>query len=120
MTCPQCGTEIPDSANGCEACGWGAKAKLQLVGSAGTLSVAVDIDIGKTLGSKICGDDCRFMDDIQFRLRQVDEAWVIKPYPRVKNPVFVNGTELIEDTQLSDGDKISLKDKAAFIDVKLI
>lgn len=119
-TCPQCGTEIPDGSNGCQACGWGAIAKLQLTGKAGMLSAAIDIEIGKALGTKLCGDEAKFMDDTQFRLHLVEEHWYIKPYPRIKNPVYVNGVELTAVQPLNDGDQISLKNKAAFIDVKFI
>lgn len=119
MTCPQCGTEIPEGSNGCQACGWGSKVKLQLSGKAGTLSTAIDLDIGKVLAAKICGDEAKFMDDVQFKLKVHDEQWFIKPYPRVKNPVHVNDNVLEIETALADGDRISLKGKAAFIDVHL-
>lgn len=119
MTCPQCGTEISDGTNGCQACGWGAKVKLQLTGKDGMLSTAIDLEVGKVLASKICGDESRFMDDIQFKLKTRDDSWFIKPWPRVHNPTYVNGQPITVEIQLNDGDRISLKDKAAFIDVNI-
>lgn len=120
MICHQCGTEIPTGSNGCPACGFGSKVKLILSGKAGELSAAVDLEFGKTLGSKVIGDDSRFMDDTQFYLKVRDEKWYIKPFPRQKNPVFINGNQVTQEIELSDGDKLSLKDKAGFIDVKYI
>lgn len=119
-TCPQCGTEIPEGSNGCQACGWGAMVKLQLSGKAGSLTTAINLNIGKALAVKVVGDESRFMDDTQFMIKVHDERWFIKPYPRVKNPVYVNSTELTCESELNDGDKISLKGKAAFIDVKFV
>ena len=118
--CKQCGTEIPLDSNGCPACGWGAASKLKLIGECGELSTAIDIEFGKTLGAKVCGADAKYMDDIQFCLKFHDDRWSIKPWPRVKNPVFVNGVEILTETPLNTGDKISLKNKAAFIDVSCI
>jgi len=119
-TCSQCGTEIPPGANGCPACGFGAATKLKLVGASGELSTAIDLQFTKAMGSRICGPDAKFMDDVQFFLKTRDEKWFIKPYPRVKNPVYLNGSEISSEVELSTGDKISLKDKAAFIDVSCI
>lgn len=119
MTCPQCGTELLAGSNGCQACGWGAKLKLQLQGAASTLSTAIELTVGKVLASKICGEDAKYMDDIQFKLKTRDDCWFIKPWPRVKNPTYVNGLPISSEVQLNDGDRISLKDKAAFIDVHI-
>lgn len=118
--CPQCGTEIPEGSNGCQACGWGAIAKLQLSGKNGSISTAIGLEIGKVLGTKLCGDEARFMDDIQFKIRTADDKWFIKPYPRIKNPIHINGALIAGETAINDGDQISLKGKAAFIDVKMI
>lgn len=117
MKCTQCGTEYPDTENGCPACGFGAAAKLMLRGPTGELSTAVDLDVGKTLGAKIIGSDSKYMDEVQFMLRYRDDKWYVKPYPRVKNPLYVNGSALACETELSDGDKLSLKGKAGFMDV---
>lgn len=117
MKCARCGTEYPDTENGCPACGFGAAAKLMLRGPAGELSTTVDLDVGKTLGAKIVGPDSKYMDDVQFMLRYRDDKWYVKPYPRVKNPLYVNGSALACETELSDGDKLSLKGKAGFMDV---
>ena len=119
MKCGRCGTEYPDTENGCPACGFGASARLILRGPAGNLSTAIDLNVGKTLGAKVIGSDSRYMDDVQFMLRYHDDKWYIKPYPRVKNPLYVNGSELACETELSDGDKLSLKGKAGFMDVVL-
>ena len=120
MKCDRCGTEYPDTENGCPACGYGSAAKLLLRGSAGEISTAIDLDFGKVLGSKVVGDDSKYMDDIQFMLRFKDDKWYVKPYPRVKNPLYVNGSPLAGETELSDGDRLSLKDKAGFIDVTYV
>lgn len=120
MKCAQCGTEYPDTENGCPACGFGSAAKLMLRGQAGELSTAVDLDIGKNLGSKIVGSDCRYMDDVQFMLRFRDDKWYIKPYPRIKNSLYINGSALACEVELSDGDKLSLKNKAGFMDVVIV
>ena len=120
MKCAQCGTEYPDTENGCPACGFGAVIKLMLRGSAGELSTAVDLDIGKALGAKIIGPDSKYMNDVQFMLRCRDDKWYVKPYPRVKNPLYVNGSALACETELSDGDKLSLKGKAGFMDVVMV
>lgn len=117
MKCGRCGTEYPDAENGCPACGFGVAAKLVLRGTAGELSTTVDLDVGRTLGSRAVGPDSRYMDDVQFTLRRRDDKWYVKPYPRVKNPLYVNGSELACETELSDGDKLSLKGKAGFMDV---
>ena len=120
MTCLQCGTEVPDGANGCPACGYGASVKLKLTGKAGELSTAVGLEFGKTLAAKVVGDEAKYMDDIQFILKLHDDKWLVKPYPRVKNTVFLNGAQLAAESELSDGDKLSLAGKAAFIDVNYI
>lgn len=120
VTCKQCGTEIPADSNGCPACGYGSLVKLKLIGESGELSTAIDLEFGKTLAAKVCGADAKYMDDIQFFLKIRDDSWSIKPFPRVKNPVFINDSELLEETILNTGDRISLKDKAAFIDVNCI
>lgn len=120
VTCKQCGTEILADSNGCPACGYGSLVKLKLIGESGELSTAIDLEFGKTLAAKVCGADAKYMDDIQFFLKIRDDSWSIKPFPRVKNPVFINGSELFEETILNTGDRISLKDKAAFIDVNCI
>ena len=118
--CSQCGTEIPDGSNGCPACGFGALSRLKLEGSLSAITTSLDLDFTKTLGAKICGEDSKFMDEIQFLVKFRDEKWYIKPYPRVRNEVFLNGSKLETVTELNDGDKLSLKDKALFIDVKTI
>lgn len=120
MKCARCGTEYPDTENGCPACGFGASAKLTLHGQAGELSTTVDLDIGKALGAKIIGSDSKYMDDVQFMLRYRDDKWYVKPYPRVKNQLYVNGSALVSEIELSDGDKLSLKDKAGFMDVVMV
>lgn len=120
MVCAQCGTEIPDGANGCPACGYGSSVKLKLSGKGGELSTAVELEFGKALAAKVVGDEARFMDDVQFILKLHDDKWQIKPYPRVKNPVFLNGAQLTAESALADGDKLSLAGKAAFIDVNYI
>ena len=120
MKCARCGTEYSDTENGCPACGFGASAKLTLRGQAGELSTTVDLDVGKALGAKIIGSDSKYMDDVQFMLRYRDDKWYVKPYPRVKNQLYVNGSALVSEIELSDGDKLSLKDKAGFIDVVMV
>ena len=120
MKCARCGTEYPDTENGCPACGFGAAAKLTLRGQTGELSTAVDLDIGKALGARIIGSDSKYMDDVQFMLRHHDDKWYVKPYPRVKNQLYVNGSALVRETELSDGDKLSLKGKAGFMDVVMV
>ena len=120
MKCDRCGTEYPDTENGCPACGFGSAARLTLRGAAGDLSTAVNLDVGKTLGAKVVGSDSKYMDDIQFMLRYRDDKWYVKPYPRVKNQLFMNGSALACETELSDGDKLSLKGKAGFMDVILV
>ena len=60
------------------------------------------------------------MDDVQFMLRYRDDKWYVKPYPRVKNQLYVNGSALVSEIELSDGDKLSLKDKAGFMDVVMV
>lgn len=117
MKCSRCGTEYPDTENGCPACGFGSSPKLKLIGSAGEISTAVDLDFGKILGCRVIGDDCRYMDDVQFMLRFRDDKWYVKPYPRTRNPLYVNDTQISSETELSDGDRLSLKGKAGFIDV---
>ena len=106
--------------NGCPACGYGATTKLSLVGSAGTLSTSIDLSFGKSLAKKVCGDESRFMDDIQCLIKLRDDEWRIKPYPRTKNQMFLNGSPLEVESVLSDGDRLSLKDKAAFMNVSII
>lgn len=118
--CKQCGTEIPAGSNGCPACGFGASVKLKLVGEAGEISTAIDLQFGKTLAERVVGTDSRFMDDVQFFLKTSDDKWYLKPYPRTKNPVFINGAEVTSETEIVQGDKISLKGKAAFMDVNCI
>ena len=118
--CSQCGTEIPPDSNGCPACGFGSSVKLKLVGEAGELSTAIDLQFGKALASRVVGFDSKFMDDVQFSLRTRDEKWFLKPWPRIKNPVYVNGVEISSEVELATGDKISLKGKAAFMDVNYI
>ena len=120
MKCTRCGTEYSDTENGCPACGFGASAKLTLRGQAGELSTTVDLDVGKALGARIIGLDSKYMDDVQFMLRYRDDKWYVKPYPRVKNQLYVNGSALVSEIELSDGDKLSLKDKAGFMDVVLV
>lgn len=120
MKCARCGTEYSDTENGCPACGFGASAKLTLRGQAGELSTTVDLDVGKALGAKIIGSDSKYMDDVQFMLRYRDDKWYVKPYPRVKNQLYVNGSALVSEIELSDGDKLSLKDKAGFMDVVMV
>ena len=118
--CIKCGTEIPPGSNGCPACGFGSAVKLKLVGEAGELSTAIDLQFGKALASKVVGVDSKFMDDVQFSLKTRDEKWFLKPWPRVKNPVYVNGAEISSEVELNTGDKISLKGKAAFMDVSCV
>ena len=115
--CSQCGTEIPTDSNGCPACGFGSVVKLKLVGESGELSTIIDLKFGKTLASKVVGSDSRFMDDIQFSLKTRDEKWFLKPWPRIKNPVYVNGVEIFSEIEIVTGDRISLKEKAAFMNV---
>jgi len=117
MKCFRCGTEYPDTGNGCPACGFGSSPKIRLKGSSGEISTAIDIDFGKALGSRVIGEDVKYMDDVQFTLRIRDDKWYVKPYPRVKNPLYINDVEVSAETELSDGDRISLKGKAGFIDV---
>lgn len=117
MKCEKCGTEYPDSERGCPACGYGALPKLTLAGVYGSISTAIGIDFGKALGSKVVGTDSRYMDDVQFTLKTRDEKWFVKPYPRTRNPLYVNGSPVSAETELADGDKLSLKGKACFIDV---
>lgn len=117
MKCERCGTEYPDSENGCPACGFGAASRLRLRGEAGEISTAVDLDFGKVLGARVVGTDSRYMDDVQFMLRFRDDKWYVKPYPRVRNPLYVNGSQAFGETELSDGDRLSLKGKAGFIDI---
>jgi hypothetical protein len=119
-TCSQCGTEILPGSNGCPACGYGARTKIMLSGKLGILSSTIDLEFGKTAGQKVVGDDAKYMEDLQFFLKVRDDQWLIKPHPRQKNPVFLNGSQLMSESVLNDGDKLSLKDKAAFIDVKII
>ena len=57
----------------------GAKLKLQLQGAASTLSTAIELTVGKVLANKICGEDAKYMDDIQFKLKTRDDCWFIKP-----------------------------------------
>ena len=57
---------------------------------------------------------------MQFMLRYRDDKWYVKPYPRVKNQLYVNGSALVSEIELSDGDKLSLKDKAGFMDVVMV
>lgn len=118
--CSQCGTEILPGSNGCPACGYGARTKIMLSGKLGILSSTIDLEFGKTAGQKVVGEDAKYMEDLQFFLKVRDDQWLIKPHPRQKNPVFLNGSQLMSESVLSDGDKLSLKDKAAFIDVKII
>lgn len=118
--CSKCGTEIPPDSNGCPACGYGATVKLKLAGSRGELSTAIDLQFGKNLAFKVVGLDSKFMDDIQFFLKTHDEKWFLKPYPRIQNPVFINGAEISSETELKPGDQISLKGKAAFMDVSYV
>ena len=120
MKCARCGTEYSNTENGCPACGFGASAKLTLRGQAGELSTTVDLDVGKALGARIIGSDSKYMDDVQFMLRYRDDKWYVKPYPRVKNQLYVNGSALVSEIELSDGDKLSLKDKAGFMDVVMV
>ena len=118
--CSQCGTEILPGSNGCPACGYGARTKIMLSGQLGILSSTIDLEFGKTAGQKVVGEDAKYMEDLQFFLKVRDDQWLIKPHPRQKNPVFLNGSQLMSESVLNDGDKLSLKDKAAFIDVKII
>ena len=118
-TCPQCGTELLPGFNGCPACGYGARTKIMLSGSLGMLSSTIDLEFGKTAGQKIVGDDAKYMEDLQFFLKVIDDKWLIKPYPRQKNPVFLNDSQLTAETVLNDGDKLSLKGKVAFINVNI-
>ena len=118
--CSQCGTEILPGSNGCPACGYGARTKIMLSGKLGILSSTIDLEFGKTAGQKVVGEDAKYMEDLQFFLKVRDDQWLIKPHPRQKNPVFLNGSQLMSESVLNDGDKLSLKDKAAFIDVKII
>ena len=118
-TCSQCGTEILPGSNGCPACGYGARTKIMLSGSLGMLSSTIDLEFGKAAGQKVVGEDAKYMEDLQFFLKVRDDQWLIKPHPRQKNPVFLNDSQLMAETVLNDGDKLSLKGKAAFIDVKI-
>lgn len=119
-TCPNCGTEIPDSSNGCPACGYGALPKLKLVGENGELSTAIDLSFGKQFAAKICGESSRFMNDIQFWLKFKDDKWYIKPHPRTANVTFLDGVQLMNETELNDSAKISLKNNVAEMTVRYI
>jgi len=95
-------------------------ARLKLEGQLSSIMTSLDLDFTKTIGSKICGEDSRFMDETQFFIKFRDEKWYVKPYPRVRNDVFLNGSKLETVTELNDGDRLSLKGKAMFIDVKTV
>lgn len=120
MTCTQCGTEIPAGSNGCPACGFGSKVKLQLVGEAGTMTFPMNAEFGASQAGKVCGTDAKYMDETQFYVKVVDEVWFIKPHPRIRNKVYLNDAMITETTALHDGDRLSLKGKAAFMDVKYL
>ena len=115
--CPKCGTEIPEGTRGCPACGAGAIGRIVLTGTSGSMSNGQDLDFGRILAGRICGEDARFMDEKQFALRKGDESWMLSPNLSVKNETFVNGAPVSGDTALNDGDVISLKGKAAFITI---
>lgn len=115
MKCPKCGTEY--GAGGCPACGWGSAPRLVLKGAGGEISTSVDLDFGKALGARVVGPDAKYMDDVQFTLRSKDEKWYAKPYPRTRNPLYVNGEPAEGEFELADGDRLSLKGKAGFMDV---
>jgi hypothetical protein len=117
MKCLKCGTVYADTENGCPACAYGSSIKITLKGKSGEISTSIDLDFGKVLGSKIIGDESKYLDDIQFMLRNRNDKWYLKPYPYVKNLLYVNGTSITNEIELSDGDKLSLKNKAGFINI---
>ena len=118
--CKSCGTKIPEGMVGCPACGAGAIPKLKLVGKDGELSSLVDLDFGRAFASKLCGDESKYFDNINFFLKRRDDKWMLKPMTRAKNKVFLNSSEVLEESEIHSGDRISLNDKAAFIDVSLV
>lgn len=79
------------------------------------MSSGVDFDFGRVHAGRICGEDARFVDERQFTLRKGGDAWVIVANANVKNATFLNGTAVIEETELKENDEISLQSKAAFI-----
>ena len=118
--CPKCGTEIPEGVKGCPACGEGSIARIVLTGSSGKISSGIDIDIGQTLASRVCGEESRFFDNRQFSLHKGDDAWTIIPNADAKNETFFNGTALTGEAKLDEGAEISLKGKAGFIRVSFL
>ena len=118
--CKNCGTKIPSGTIGCPACGNGAIPRLKLVGKNGQLSSLVDLDFGNALASKVCGDEAKYFNNINFLLKLKNDKWTVKQYPKTKNKVFLNGSEVLEESEIHSGYKISLNNKAAFIDVSFV
>lgn len=117
--CSKCGTVIPDGETACPACGAGSINKVILTGANNYISTSRDLPFSRVYAKRVCGeDDARFFgDDTQFTLHKESDYWTIIPSPEAKNQTYLNDGPLTEEKELQEGDRISLKNQVALMQV---
>lgn len=111
-TCEECGGTNPDSAFKCEGCGKSLRRNVHLCGPLKTLSFHAQSDIGRTVYSRLVGDESRYADRTQYQLAFLEDSgdWTLTPKPRTAQAVLVNGAACAENVPvvLRTGDVIEL------------
>jgi hypothetical protein len=125
--CPNCGHDpIEDSIAICSVCGYRKFPGGVILRSEAT-GKQIEIRLTGTFGSRsltrLEDPGIKFVSSEQFRIeKRVEEGgWAVIPILYAKNPTYLNGEALQEAGQLiSDGMRLSIKDKHFFLLLSLI
>jgi len=124
--CPECGTEIPDTAGkGCDACGYIRFGTLILASEASgkELQIGIDTSVTRYLLKGLVGEESRYASPDQFHVCRDSavKSWVVSHTVEAKNPTCLNGRPLETAPEpLKDGDVLSIGPERLRLRVRIV
>lgn len=107
--CSACGTENEDADCKCACCGEAQFGVLTLTGSIRSFSFRNTTEIGRVIYKRMCGDDSKYVDAVQYTIQKTDDGWFLLGSKKSKQLTLVNGTSAEESAvELSDGAVIEI------------
>jgi len=121
-SCKNCGSNVGAETVACVACGQSFVSAVVLEGASGSISAALNVQVGRRLLERAVGDEARYAADVQFCLeRNARGAWSLMPMAGVPNPTFVNGVAAPSTgLDLNEGDEVSIAGKAGRLKVRFL
>ena len=107
--CSACGSENEDSSRKCASCGEARAGVITLTGSVRSFSFQDTVEIGRVIYKRMCGEDSKYVDTLQYTIQKTDDGWFLLGSKRSKQVTLVNGTAAEESAvELTDGAVIEI------------